>query len=291
MSLYQSMTRAFSAPHASIPSPARGVIHLGPLPLRAYAGAILVGVLLAVYLGNKRWIARGGQPGVVADVATAAVPAGLVGARIYHVLTSDQSFYFSHPVEILKIWQGGLGIWGGVAGGAAGAWFALRNRGLPFSDFADALAPCVPVAQAVGRIGNYFNQELFGRPTSLPWGLRIDAAHRPAGYGSYGTFHPTFLYELLWDLSVAGLVVWADRRWQLGKGRAFALYVASYCAGRVWIEMLRIDEAHRVLGVRLNVFTAGIGIVIASGYLLLRRGQSRKPLPTTVVASDNHSVS
>jgi len=262
--------------HASIPSPSKGVIHLGPFPLRAYAAAILLGAVLAVVLGDRRWVARGGRKGFVADVAATAVPAGLVGARLYHVLTSDQSHYFHHPVDALKIWQGGLGIWGGIAGGALGAWYVLRKHGVAFAPFADALAPCLAVAQAVGRIGNYFNQELFGKPTTLPWGLEIDQEHRPDGYGGYATFHPTFLYELLWDLGVAGLVVWADRRFKLGHGRAFALYVAAYCAGRFWIEALRIDDAHHLFGIRLNDFTSGLLFLAAVGYLWVRRGSGRE---------------
>jgi prolipoprotein diacylglyceryl transferase len=274
--------------HAYIPSPSRGVVHLGPLPLRAYAACILLGAVVAVWLGDKRWVARGGKKGFVAEVATTAVPAGLVGARLYHVLTSDQSHYLSHPIDALKIWQGGLGIWGGIAGGALGAWWVLRKHRVPFLAFADALAPCLPVAQAIGRFGNYFNQELFGRPTTLPWGLKIDAAHRPAGYSSFATFQPTFAYEALWDLGVAGLVLWADRRWQLGRGRAFALYVAAYCVGRGWIEALRIDDAHKLLGIRLNDFTAGLLFIAAVTYLWVRRGSGREEIvqPPTDVPSN-----
>jgi prolipoprotein diacylglyceryl transferase len=242
--------------------------------LRAYAAAILLGAVVAVWLGDKRWVARGGRHGFVAAVAATAVPAGLVGARLYHVLTSDEAHYFSHPLDALKVWQGGLGIWGGVAGGALGAWWVLRKHGVPFAAFADALAPCLPVAQAIGRIGNYFNQELYGKATNLPWALKIDSAHAPNGVA--GTFHPTFLYELLWDLGVAGLVLWADRRWRLGHGRAFALYVAAYCVGRFWIEALRVDEAHHILGVRLNDFTSALLFLAAAGYLWARRGSGRE---------------
>jgi prolipoprotein diacylglyceryl transferase len=252
-------------PLASIPSPSSGVLHLGPLPLRAYAACILLGVLVAVFIGDRRWVARGGEKGVVADVAATAVPAGLVGARLYHVVTTPHE-YLKHPVDALYIWHGGLGIWGGVAGGALGAWLVLRHRGIPFADFCDALAPALPVAQAIGRFGNYFNQELYGKATSLPWGLRIDAEH-----GGPGTFHPTFLYEALWDLGVALLVVWADRRWRLTRGRAFALYVAAYCVGRAWIEYLRIDEAKHFFGLRLNDYVSGILFVAAVTFLVRRR--------------------
>jgi prolipoprotein diacylglyceryl transferase len=256
---------------ASIPSPSSGVIHLGPLPLRAYAACILLGVLAAVWIGERRWVARGGEKGTVADVAATAVPAGLIGARLYHVITSPEQ-YLKDPLEAFYIWHGGLGIWGGIAGGALGAWLVLRKRGVDFLAFCDALAPALPVAQAIGRFGNYFNQELFGKPTTLPWGLEIDPDNRPPGYGSFSTFHPTFLYEALWNLGVAGLVVWADRRWQLGKGRAFALYVAGYCLGRAWIEALRIDDAHHFLGIRVNDYVSGVLFLAAVTYLFVRRG-------------------
>jgi prolipoprotein diacylglyceryl transferase len=256
---------------ASIPSPSSGVVHLGPLPLRAYAACILLGVLVAVWIGERRWVARGGKKGTVADVAATAVPAGLVGARLYHVVTSPAQ-YLDDPLEALYVWHGGLGIWGGVAGGALGAWLVLRKRGVSFPAFADALAPALPVAQAIGRLGNYFNQELFGKPTTLPWALQIDPEHRPPGYSSFSTFHPTFLYEALWNLGVAGLVIWAERRWQLGKGRAFALYVAAYCVGRAWIEALRIDDANHFLGVRLNDYVSGVVFLAAVAYLWVRRG-------------------
>jgi prolipoprotein diacylglyceryl transferase len=223
---------------ASIPSPSDGVWQLGPLPIRAYALCIIAGVVAAVWLGNKRWIARGGSAGTVSDLAVVAVPLGLVGARLYHVAT-DWQLYFGpgkDPLRALQIWNGGLGIWGAIAAGAFGAWWVCHRRGVPFLAMADALAPSLALAQAIGRLGNWFNQELFGAPTTLPWALEIDPEHRPDGYEQYATFHPTFLYELIWNLGVAGLVLWADRRFRLGHGRAFALYVAAYTLGRGWIE-------------------------------------------------------
>ncbi|MEU6868181.1 prolipoprotein diacylglyceryl transferase [Streptomyces sp. NPDC046876] len=252
---------------AYIPSPSTGVVHLGPIPLRGYAFCIIIGVFVAVWLGNKRWIARGGKPGTVADIAVWAVPFGLVGGRLYHVIT-DYQLYFGEGrnwVDAFKIWEGGLGIWGAIALGAVGAWIGCRLRGIPLPAWADALAPGIALAQACGRWGNWFNQELYGRATDLPWALEIsEGPNRVAG-----TYHPTFLYESLWCVGVALLVLWADRRFKLGHGRAFALYVAAYCAGRGWIEYMRVDEAHHILGVRLNVWTAIVVFVLAVVYFVL----------------------
>jgi prolipoprotein diacylglyceryl transferase len=243
---------------ASIPSPAQGVWHLGPLPVRAYALCIVLGVIAAIWIGNRRWLARGGRPGTVADVAVWAVPFGIVGGRLYHVISTPEPYFGSggDPWKAVAIWEGGLGIWGAIALGGVGAWIGCRRRGIALPPFADAMAPGIAVAQAIGRWGNWFNQELFGRPTDLPWGLQIDPEHRPDGYADQATFQPTFLYECLWDLGVAGLVVWADRRFRLGHGRAFALYVAAYTAGRFWIEALRIDTAEHFFGLRLNLWTS-----------------------------------
>ncbi len=259
---------------AFIPSPANGVWDLGPIPVRAYALCILIGIFVAVYITDKRWIARGGQGGQIADVALWAVPAGIIGARLYHVMT-DWSTYFGDGglgfVASLKIWQGGLGIWGAVAGGALGAWYACRRYGLLLPPLGDALAPGLAVAQAIGRWGNWFNQELFGSPTTLPWGLEIDVANRPAGYEQYATFHPTFLYESLWCLLVAVAVWWLDRRFRMGHGRVFAVYVALYTLGRFFWELLRIDDATQILGVRVNVFTSVLVFVGAITYIVVSR--------------------
>ena len=257
---------------ASIPSPDQGVWYLGPFPLRAYALAIILGVVVAVWLGEKRWVARGGKPGQVGDIAIWAVPFGLVGGRLYHVIT-DYQLYFGEgrdPVTALYVWQGGLGIWGAIGLGALGAWIGARKTGVKFLPLADALAPGIAIAQAIGRWGNWFNQELFGRPTTLPWGLEIDPEHRPEGYGDVETFHPTFLYEFVWNLGVAGLVIWADRRFRLGYGRAFALYVMGYTAGRAWIEYLRIDDVQMddVFGLRLNVWTSIVLFLAALAYFV-----------------------
>ncbi len=268
---------------ASFPSPPGSVLHLGPVPVRAYALCIILGIVAAVVVGDRRLRRRGGQPGMVADIATWAVPFGLVGARIYHVATDPELYWGSNgqgTKAAFEIWHGGLGIWGAIAGGAIGAYIGCRRHGVRFSDFADALAPGLALAQAIGRWGNYFNQELYGRRTGLPWGVRIDAAHSVSGQAA--TYQPTFLYESLWDLGVALLVIWADRRWNLTRGRAFALYAAAYTVGRFWIEALRVDEAHRFLGLRLNDWTSIVIFVAASAYLVLRGRESgaEEPDPT-----------
>ena len=257
----------------SIPSPFRGVWHLGPFPIRAYALCILAGIVVAVFITDRRWRARGGPPGVVLDIAAWAVPFGIVGGRLYHVVTDPELYFLPgrDPLNALKIWDGGLGIWGAVALGAVGAWIGARRAGVSLTLFADASAPAIPIAQAFGRWGNWFNQELFGAPTTLPWGLRIDPAHRPAGYEHYATFQPTFLYESLWCLAVAGLVLWADSRFDLTRGRAFALYIAAYTVGRAWIEYLRIDTANHVFGLRLNDWTSLLILISATVYLIVTR--------------------
>ena len=259
---------------AYLPSPSQGVWHVGPFPLRAYAFAIITGVVLAVVIGERRWVVRGGTRGVVTDVATIAVPFGIVGARVYHVITSPAA-YLDDPVSALYVWQGGLGIPGGIAGGFLAGWVVASRRGIAKGAFADAIAPGVAVAQAVGRLGNWFNQELFGSPTTLPWGLRIDPDNPDAVPGAEA-YHPTFLYELLWNLGVAGVVVWADRRFRLGGGRAFALYLALYATGRLWIEALRIDDASVLLGLRLNEWVMGVVLLGAVSYLVVRRGVGRE---------------
>ncbi len=255
----------------TIPSPAQGVWHLGPVPIRGYALCIIAGVVFAIWLGERRWIARGGKAGEVSDIALWAVPFGLVGGRLYHVLT-DYQLYFGedrNPVEALYVWRGGLGIWGAIALGAVGVGIAARRRGIKLLPMLDALAPGVLVAQAMGRWGNWFNQELFGRPTDLPWALEIDPAFRPGGYADFATFHPTFLYECLWNLAAFAVVMWADRRFRLGHGRVLALYVMTYTAGRGWIEYLRIDDVQLddVFGLRLNVWTSIVLFVGAAGAL------------------------
>lgn len=262
---------------AFIPSPPTGVWHLGPIPLRAYAFCILVGIFAAIAIAERRHVAAGGRKGLISDVALWAVPFGIVGGRIYHVIT-DAQLYFGpgrNPVDALKIWEGGLGIWGAITAGALGVWIASRRHGVPFADLAHAIAPGLLVAQAIGRLGNYFNQELFGRPTTLPWGLEIDPAHRPVGFEQFATFHPTFLYELLWNLAAAGVLIALDRRFHLTGDRLFALYAMLYTAGRFWIELLRIDSANHVGGMRLNNWTALLVFSAAMTYFFWSRRRNR----------------
>ncbi|HEV7871022.1 MAG TPA: prolipoprotein diacylglyceryl transferase [Modestobacter sp.] len=272
---------------ANIPSPTQGVWELGPFPLRGYALCIIAGIVVACWLGERRWVARGGAPGDVLDIAVWAVPFGIVGGRIYHVITTPEPYFGQggDPLRALAIWEGGLGIWGAIALGGVGAWIGCRLRGIPLPAWADALAPGIVLAQAIGRLGNWFNNELYGRATDLPWALTIYRWDSSAGHAItgpdgqpqvLGTFHPTFLYELVWNVAVALLVIWADRRFKLSHGRAFALYVAAYCAGRLWIEMLRIDTAEQFLGVRLNVFTSAIVGLLAVVYLIAQRGRPRE---------------
>jgi len=251
---------------ASFPSPDRSVWHLGPVPVRAYALCIIAGIVAAIWIGEKRWVARGGRRGTVSDVAVWAVVFGLVGGRLYHVVT-DNELYFRQgrdPWRAFAVWEGGLGIWGAIALGGVGAWIGCRRAGIRLPPFADAVAPGIAVAQGIGRWGNYVNQELFGRPTDLPWAVEIDPG-QPNTVAGATTYHPTFLYESLWCLALAAVLVLVDRRFRLGHGRVFALYVMGYTAGRVWIELLRIDTANEVLGLRLNVWTS---IVVFAGGLL-----------------------
>ncbi len=263
----------------SIPSPSQGIWHIGPVPLRGYALCIIAGIIVAIWIGERRWIARGGTAGEVSDLAVWGVPFGIVGGRLYHVLT-DWQLYFGedkNPITALYVWRGGLGIWGAIALGAVGVLIGAKLRGIKLLPMLDAIAPGVLLAQALGRWGNWFNQELFGRPTDLPWALEIDEAHRPSGYLDQTTFHPTFLYESLWCVAVFAVVVWADRRFQLGHGRVAALYVMAYTLGRFWIESLRIDEVQLadVGGLRFNEWTALVLFSLAAAYFVA--SAKRKP--------------
>ena len=262
---------------SSIPTPTNSGIGIGPLTVHYYALCIIVGVAVAIWLGNKRYrtFANDSEQsiGVVADVAIYAVPAGIIGGRIYHVITSPAQYFGENgkPIDALKIYEGGLGIWGAISLGALVAWFGYRKRAkdldLPsFRLFLDALAPGILIAQAIGRIGNWFNGELFGRPFSGSWALEIPVSKRPIGYLQFETFHPTFLYETIWCLLVAALLIWLTPK--LKAGQSFAIYVALYCVGRFAIESLRIDDANEILGLRVNLWTALIVGLIASALAL-----------------------
>jgi prolipoprotein diacylglyceryl transferase len=256
------------------------------MQLRAYGLMIALGVFAAVWLAQRRHAARGGDPEDFTYIAMRAVPAGLIGSRLYHVITDWRSFE-GRWEDTVKIWQGGLGIPGGlIAGILVGVWAANR-RGLSTPYTLDIAAPALPLAQAIGRVGNWFNQELFGRPTDLPWALKIDADNRPPGYEQYTTFHPTFLYELLWNLALCAFLLWLDRKHVVRRGRLIAVYVLGYGIGRFWVELLRIDYASRILGVRVNVWVSLIAV--ASGLLALvfgGRARDEAPAPDEGFAED-----
>ena len=266
---------------AYIPSPSQGVWHFFGVPLRAYALFIIVGIIAALVLGDRRWVARGGEPGVIYDVALWAVPFGLIGGRLYHVITDWRTYFGDDGAGLaaaFRIWDGGLGIWGAVALGGVGAWIACRRHGIPLPAFGDAIAPGIILAQAIGRLGNYFNQELYGRPTDLPWGLQIyerrnadgvlDSLNGVSTGRLIEVVHPTFLYELLWNLLIFAVLILVDRRFKIGHGRLFAMYVAGYCLGRFWIELMRSDAATLLAGIRVNTFTSTFVFIGAVVYIM-----------------------
>ena len=265
---------------ASIPSPSSSTVELGPISIHFYGLTLLVAIAAAVAITGYRWTRRGGDWDLIFRVAVWGVAFGIVGARLYHVLTSWNEL----PDEWwgpFAIWRGGLGIWGGIAlGFAAGAIVAHRS-GANVARLADAAAPALLVAQAIGRIGNWWNQELFGKPTDLPWALEIDCAKADCGeYFTATTFHPTFLYEGLWCLGAALVLLLVERRFDLRPGNLFALYVFLYSIGRVWIELLRIDPSHELAGVRLNVYVAAVAIVLSAAFFVWReRSRRREPGP------------
>ena len=255
---------------ASIPSPPEHTWYLGPLAIRAYALSILAGIAVALWMARRRWVERGGDADTVLEIVFWAVPFGIVGGRIYHVFSSPDAYFGpdGDPWRAFAIWEGGLGIWGAIALGAVGAYIGTRRQGVKFAPFADTVAPALLVAQAIGRLGNWFNQELFGGPTTLPWGLEIDPStqYYPAGTEPGTLFHPTFLYEMVWNLAAAALLIWLDRRYRMGHGRVFWLYVVLYTSGRLWIETLRIDPAEMIGPFRLNVWTSivvGLAALVA----------------------------
>jgi prolipoprotein diacylglyceryl transferase len=254
---------------ASIPSPSSGSLELGPLTLRAYGIMIALGVLAAVWLGQKRWSAVGGGPDDVAHIAMWAVPAGLIGARVYHVLTDWR--FNEGWTEPFKLWEGGLGIPGGVIAGVLTATWLMRRNSWQRGSMLDAIIPALPLAQAIGRWGNWFNQELFGGPSGLPWAVEIDARYAAAaGHSDIETFHPTFLYESLWNFGLVFFLIWVDRTQKIKRGGLFAVYVVGYLVARLWLETVRVDHASEIAGVRINIWMSVIGIGLAGGWLLLR---------------------
>ena len=278
---------------AYIPSPPANGISVGPFRLHVYGVMIALGVLAAVWLAQRRWEAIGGKPGTMAALAVWGVPGGLIGSRLYSLATSWQVDTQGHWYRAFEIWRGGLGIWGGVVGGIALGAVGARRHGLPFPPLLDCVAPAFALAQAVGRWGNYFNQELYGRPSGLPWAVKIDNPQVPGhAYPPGTTFQPTFLYECLWDLAVVGIVIWVERRFRIRRGYLIAAYSAAYTFGRFWTEYLRIDEAHRYLGLRLNDWTSIIVFVAALAVLVLR-GRAKEgdecsgdPLPASAAGGE-----
>jgi prolipoprotein diacylglyceryl transferase len=261
---------------AAIPSPSFDSLHLGPLDVRVYGLMYVVAVVAAVRITAPRWVARGGDRALVEEVALWGVPAGLIGGRLYFVATSWNEVP-PHWWGVFAVWKGGLGIWGGILLGAlVGAW-RVRRAGADLPAFLDAVAPALLVAQAIGRVGNWFNQELFGLPTHLPWGLEIAASHRPERYLTSTTFHPTFLYEIVWNLLLAAVLVSLGRRRRFRAPALFALYVAGYSALRIGVELLRVDPAHHVLGVRLNFVVAVVLTVVGAVWFVVVVWRGRPP--------------
>jgi prolipoprotein diacylglyceryl transferase len=256
----------------SIASPSANGFHIGPFFVHAYGIFYVFAVLAAILIGQRRWEAVGGRRELVQEVALWGFPAGIVGGRLYFDITSS-NLVPNHWWGPFAVWDGGLGIWGGIAMGTAVGIAVLRRRHANIPLFLDCGAPALLVAQSIGRLGNYFNQELFGGPTSLPWGLQIDVAHRPAAYLHYATFHPTFLYEIIWNLSLAAALVWLGHHRRIRPPGLFALYVAGYSAFRIFEESLRVDPAHHILGLRLNLYVAAI--LMVAGLVWFARTQRR----------------
>jgi len=270
---------------ASIPSPSVSYIDLGPFRIHFYALCIIAGIIAATFLTNHRLTKRGAEPWVVIDIALLAVPLAIIGARIFHVLTHP-GFYFGPGTDIwavFRIWEGGIAIYGALIGGAIGAWLGCRWTGIRFWTFADALAPGLLLAQAMGRFGNWFNQELFGLPTDVPWGLQIDADNPafPAGLPADTLFHPTFLYEVIWNTLGVLFLLWVGRKFRLQWGRVFALYLVWYSAGRIVWESIRIDPSEIYFGLRTNVWAAIVGVVlgIVIFFVQKRRHPGFEPSP------------
>jgi prolipoprotein diacylglyceryl transferase len=271
-----------------IPSPPVNGFHLGPAYIHFYGVMYVIGITLAILITQRRWKAAGGDPGLVGDVALWAVPAGIVGGRIYFDLTTPK-YIPHHWYGVFAVWDGGLGIWGGIALAAVvGAW-RVRRSGASVTLFMNAVAPALLVAQAVGRVGNYFNQELFGGPTTLPWALHISYFFRPGGYKQYQTFHPTFLYEFIFDLLWAAILVWLGHHRSIKPPGLFALYVAGYSAFRIFEESLRVDPSEHFLGLRLNMYVASVLTVAGIAWFIYsqRHGRPAAELPARRPGSED----
>lgn len=274
-------------PVAFLPSPSRSLWHIGPIPVRAYPICVVVGIIVGLWIASRRYRRVGGRPGMILDIATVAIPVGLVGARLYSVLT-DIGYYFGHGrdwVNVFRIWDGGLGIPGAVAGGALGAWVVCRRERAELAPVAGAVAPALAFAQAIGRWGNWFNQQLYGRPTALPWAVEISPEHRLAGYVNFATFQPTFLYESLWDVLVGVAVILIARRSVLPGDRAFAVYAGLYAFGRFWTQSLEISNSVHVVGLRVDQVMMVLIVVGATVYLYLTRNE-RGPDVVAAAARD-----
>lgn len=269
---------------AGIPSPESNAIG----PFRMYGLMIALGVIAAVWLARRRWAERGGDPEDMTTIALWAVPAGLIGARLYHVITDWKKYFPDRPLEALYVWQGGLGIPGGIALGVAVGLLVARKMQIRLPVGLDVVAPAIPLAQAIGRWGNWWNQELFGRPTDVPWALEVsDATAIEAGQAPGTTFHPTFLYESLWNLALVGVLLWLDRKRALRPGNLFALYIGGYFLGRLWVEAMRSDPASLLLGLRVNIWTSLVGITGAA-IVLLARGVRRRDDDSDEPYADGH---
>ena len=272
---------------ASIPSPSRNIIEIGPLDIRVYGIMIALGVIAAVWFIGWRMQQRGMNSEIAVSLAWVVVPAGLIGARIYHVITDWRSFSKEGWGDVVKIWEGGLGIPGAIIGGVLAAAVVCKMQGWSLAEMLDIAAPALLAAQAIGRLGNWFNQELFGRPTDLPWGLEIDPSNRPAEYFNEETFHPTFLYEALWMLALMGVLLWLDKLRKLPVAHLFALYVLGYASGRIWIEFLRVDPASEIAGVRVNVWVMSVLWLGAAAYMYVYRNKAAwPPAPIEGAGSD-----
>ena len=285
----------------SIPSPDISSFELGPIRVHFYALFILIGIALAIWIGSRRFRQRGGQAGMILDIALWAVPFGIVGGRIFHVVTHWDYYFYSGAdlSKVFAVWEGGLAIFGALLLGSVGAFIGARTAGIKFLAFADAIAPGVLVAQAIGRIGNYFNNELFGLPTTLPWGLEISTANPayPAGLPAGVLFHPTFLYELIWNLMGFAVLIWLDRKLKLRWGQMFAAYLITYSIGRAFVESIRIDPSEIFFGLRTNVWSAIFGIAIGIALFVWSRRKhkdeetsvylpGREPKETDVIDSE-----